>query len=96
MEPIEGIDLGKLDEGATAAYKKLIQARVSDYLRGMLVQAHNLTMKGDRLRREADQSDAQLKVLREKITKMKAGDWSVIEPFELTDKAPASDPKEAK
>lgn len=93
MEPIPGIDLGKLDEVATVAYRKLVQARVSDYLRGLLVQHHNMYMKADRLRREAEQMDVQREVVRKKIADLRAGDWSAIEPFELTDKAPPSDAK---
>jgi len=87
MDPIPGIDLGKLDEAAQQAYRKLVQARVSDLLKGLLVQRHNLAMKAARLRTEADQADGQRKVLDDRITRMQTGDWSAVEPFEITDKA---------
>ena len=87
MEPISGVQLGKLTEPAEQAYRKLVQARVSDMLKGLLVQEHNLRMKSARLRGEAEQADLQRQSILERIEKFKNNDWTAVEPFEISDKA---------
>ncbi len=86
MEAIQGIDLKRVDEAATKGFTKSAEARVTDYLRGKLIQLHNQQCKVKRLRDEADIAEASQLKMAEQIAAIRAGDWSVIEPFELSDK----------
>lgn len=91
MQQIPGLDLSKIDEQARKAFAKIAEGRITDYLRGLRIQAHNFSMKAARLRTEAEQADAQQQVLEDRIAKIVAGDWSAIEPMELQDKGGGQD-----
>ena len=85
MQPIPGIDLGKVKESADKAFTKLAELRIADYLRGLKIQEHNERMKAMRLRNEADQTQARVEAIREQIAKIEGGDWTAIAPFEVQD-----------
>ncbi len=96
MKLIPGVDLTRAIKDADTAYAKIAQARVTDYLRGLKVQAHNLRMKEIRLEKERDMAGASAAEVEARIALLESGDWSAVEPFDLSDGKGAEQKSEAK
>ena len=92
MDPIEGVNLIEAFKQADSGYSKVVTARVSEYIKSLKVQAHNLLMKELRLRTEADQAASSRKTIEERLKNIQYGDWSAVEPFEMN-AAPNNPPR---
>lgn len=80
------VELAKANEVALKAVQKIAESRIADYIRGLYIQSHNLSMKACRLRNEAELAEASARKCLDLIERIKNGDWEAIEPFELADK----------
>lgn len=85
-EPFGNLDLPKLLDDAKQRTRKIAVEAITKYLRGLLLQQHNLSMKAERLAQESTQAEVQRRAILEKIEAIQAGDWSALDPLELADK----------
>ena len=83
MDPFPGVDLSKAIKASDEAVVKVASQRVTAYLIGLRMQAHNLRRKAFRLHNEADVAAFAATEVEAKLVAVVAGDWSGIEPFEL-------------
>lgn len=93
---IPGIDLKKIDDNASKAFQKIAETRLTDYLRGLKIQAHNERMKALRLHNEGLQADARAREIEGQLRKVVAGDWDVIPALEFTDSKQADSKQDSK
>jgi hypothetical protein len=83
MDKIDGIELRGPLANAEKAFQKTAEGRITDYVRGLMIQEHNLRMKVARLETETALARESASLLQKKLEQIRAGDWSVIEPFEI-------------
>jgi hypothetical protein len=88
MDPIPGINLPDIVKGSEVAARKMAEATLAGYVRGLMLDCHNLDMKALRLRQESEKAQEAASARRQQLLKITQGDWSAIEPFELTASKP--------
>ncbi len=90
MEKIEGVDLKKIVETAERAYAKMAEQRITDYVKGLKLQKHNLEMKRLRLINEYQDSiklaEEKIKSLEAQLQSIDSGEWKAIDPLDLGEK----------
>lgn len=83
MDPFPGVDLAKAVKASDEVVTKIASQRVTAYVTGLRMQAHNLRMKALRLAGESAVAAKAAEEVEAKLAAIAAGDWSGIEPFEL-------------
>lgn len=83
MTQFDGVDLGKALANATQAVTKDAEKKVTNLIEGLLRKRHDQQVKAVRLAQESEQAKAAAEAITAQIDKIKAGDWSAIDEFEL-------------
>ena len=83
LNPLEGVSASGAVKHATKIVQKQAQDRVNGFVRGLLVDHHNLKMRAARLIQESETAKSQMKAIEEKLGRINAGDLSDMEPFEF-------------
>lgn len=83
MNKIDGIDIGEAFRLAEAETLQDRQKQVVNAIRAVVTERWNTNLKAERVRADLKAAEQKIASLDEKITKLKAGDWSVLpEPKE--------------
>lgn len=87
MNQIEGVDLARCLAEARQAAGKITTARLTEWLRWKLVEAHNMEVQAaaleSRIQSEVKTKREKAAAIRELITRVQSGDWTAVEPLEL-------------
>ena len=79
MKPIQGIDLKQLTKDAAIDLLHRRKVTLSSKIQALYHKADGLSSDIDKLRNEMSGKENKLKATLEKIEKLQAGDWSVLE-----------------
>lgn len=85
MRAIDGVNLKELLNQARNNATKQIATQMVGYLRGLVIDEHNLRLKAERLHGEAEKAAEAASARAEQIERIRTGDWSAIELDELHD-----------
>lgn len=83
MDPIQGISLSDVAKSAEQGARKLAEQHIASYVRGLMVDVHNLEAKALRLAEESRKAKEAADSRRAQLDRIMKGDWTAIEPFEL-------------
>ncbi len=94
MEKIEGVDLTQLVVESAEELVAEKRKRVGGAIKSLLLAAEQMQMEIRRGKQELQKKEEKLTKTLEKVAKLKAGDWSVLQDAKGGPGTPAIDPSD--